>query len=406
MNCQQLTEIRRQRGIEIAKRGGIENRGATWIVPSEENKEIYYIVCLDGENSRCNCDFFLKNNELCKHIFAVQFFSGMMTDPEWAKKVNRKTYPQNWQAYDESQVTEKFTFMGLLQSLVNDIDDAPYKFGRPKLTLKSMIFASALKVYTQFSLRRFMSDLQIAKDYKYVDYVPSFPSVGKTMRSKELTPILEGLIEKSALPLRGIEQYFAVDSTGMRSTKFTEYFNSKYSIGKAHKWVKLHVCIGVKTNIVTSAIIDEECSGDSPNFVPLVERTHNNGFDMKEVSADKAYLSRKNLECVEKMGGMPFIPFKSNDTPKPNYILDRPENLTWSKLYHYFMLNNEAFLEHYHKRSNVESTFSMMKRKFNDCLKSKSRVAQINEALLKILCHNIVVLIHEMNELGIKPNFF
>ena len=54
------------------------------------------------------------------------------------------------------------------------------------------------------------------------------------------------------------------------------------------------------------------------------------------------------------------------------------------------------FLERYHKRSNVETTFSMIKRKFGDSLRSKSDVAMTNEVLAKVLCHNLAVLIHEM----------
>jgi hypothetical protein len=64
------------------------------------------------------------------------------------------------------------------------------------------------------------------------------------------------------------------------------------------------------------------------------------------------------------------------------------------------------FLQHYHKRSNVESTFSMMKRKFGDGLRSKTDTAMVNESLCKILCHNLVVLIHEMCEPGIDPVFW
>ena len=73
-------------------------------------------------------------------------------------------------------------------------------------------------------------------------------------------------------------------------------------------------------------------------------------------------------------------------------------------MFHYFMYRKESFLEHYHQRSNVESTFSMMKRKFGDGLRSKTDVAMVNETLCKV-CHNIVVLIHEMYELGIDPVF-
>ena len=79
---------------------------------------------------------------------------------------------------------------------------------------------------------------------------------------------------------------------------------------------------------------------------------------------------------------------------------------TWAKMYHYFQFKREDFLAHYHKRSNVESTFSMMKRKFGDSLRSKTDVAMVNETLCKVLCHNLVVLIHEMYELGIDPVFW
>lgn len=48
----------------------------------------------------------------------------------------------------------------------------------------------------------------------------------------------------------------------------------------------------------------------------------------------------------------------------------------------------------------------MMKRKFGDSLRSKTDVAMVNESLCNILCHNLVVLIHEMCELGIDPVFW
>ena len=62
-------------------------------------------------------------------------------------------------------------------------------------------------------------------------------------------------------------------------------------------------------------------------------------------------------------------------------------------------------MEHYHKRSNVESTFSMIKAKFGHNLRSKSRTAQINEVLCKVLCHNICCVIQSMHELGIEADF-
>lgn len=70
------------------------------------------------------------------------------------------------------------------------------------------------------------------------------------------------------------------------------------------------------------------------------------------------------------------------------------------------MYRRDEFLAQYHKRSNVESTFSMIKRKFGDFQRSKTDTAMVNETLCKVLAHNLVVLIHEIHELGVDPVFW
>lgn len=74
-------------------------------------------------------------------------------------------------------------------------------------------------------------------------------------------------------------------------------------------------------------------------------------------------------------------------------------------MFQYFRDHWEEFLSHYHLRSNVESVFSMMKRKQGLHLRSKNEIAQINEVLCKALVHNVCVLIQEMFESGIKVDF-
>jgi len=69
------------------------------------------------------------------------------------------------------------------------------------------------------------------------------------------------------------------------------------------------------------------------------------------------------------------------------------------------MYNSEDFLAHYHKRSNVETAFSMIKAKFGDAVRSKSDIGQLNEVLCKVLCHNLCVLVQAIHELGIQPTF-
>ena len=157
---------------------------------------------------------------------------------------------------------------------------------------------------------------------------------------------------------------------------------------------------GVKTNIVTAVEIKGRDASDATMFPPLLNTTKQH-FALSEVSADKGYLSYKNARRVTEAGAVPFIAFKNNSGPGDN----RKGSQAWQDMWHYFSLKREEFAAHYHKRSNVESTFSMMKRKFGDSLRSRTDVAMVNEALAKILCHNLVVLIHEIHELGIDPIF-
>src|SRR4029079_13202646 len=138
-------------------------------------------------------------------------------------------------------------------------------------------------------------------------------------------------------------------------------------------------------------------------------------FVMQEVSADKAYLSAANLQTVDDHQAMPYISFKvtrgsewgkgKNTTDGKRNNWKRKSEL-WKQMYHYFCFNQKWFLQQYHKRSNVETTFSMIKAKFGDSLRSKTETAQVNEALCKVLAHNICCLIQSMYELNIKPEFW
>ena len=86
-------------------------------------------------------------------------------------------------------------------------------------------------------------------------------------------------------------------------------------------------------------------------------------------------------------------------------VLTSSNNDLWSKMFFYYNFKREEFLAHYHKRSNVETVFQMIKSKFGERLRSKTETAQTNEALCKVLCHNLCVVIQSMYELNITPEF-
>ena len=70
-------------------------------------------------------------------------------------------------------------------------------------------------------------------------------------------------------------------------------------------------------------------------------------------------------------------------------------------MFYDYNYHRAEFMAHYHKRSNVETTFQMIKSKFGEKLRSKHETAQINEALTKVLCYNLCVVIQSMYELDI-----
>ena len=309
----------------------------------------------------------------------------------------RRTYPQDWPAYNAAQTSEKDTFQVLLADLCAGISQPEYSFGRPRLPIADMVFTGATKVYSGFSARRFDCDVRDAQRKGFIDVAPSFNSVNRYIANPDLTPLITELIERSAAPLSVIESQFAVDSSGFSTCRFDRWFDEKWGRAKSQRqWLKAHIVCGTQTNIITSVKITPSNIHDSPVLPELLDSTAER-FNMADVSADKAYLSDANLSHIESHGAAPYIPFKSNTTGKGSPM--------WKRLYAYFTLNEESFNTHYHRRSNVETCFSMIKGKFGDSVRSKSDTGQINEILLKILCHNICVLIQEMHSLGITPSF-
>jgi transposase len=319
---------------------------------------------------------------------------------ETAPKV-RKTYPQQWHEYNLAQTNEKARLQELLFELCEGIDDPPQAMGRPRAPLSDVVLASCLKVYECMSGRRNQSDMREALQRGYLRKPVHYNTISKYLEREELTPVLKQLIAESSLPLRAVESCFAADSSGFATGQFSRWFDAKYGEEKQkHDWVKVHVMCGVKTNVITAVEVSERHPHDTLFFPSLLDATARAGFQMKEVSADKGYDSFNNRRLTLVKGAVPYIPhrdFNYNEAEKPEL---------WKRMYHFYKFNEAEFKAHYHKRSNVETVFSMIKAKFGERLRSKTHAAQVNEVLCKVLCHNLCCVIQSIYELGIEPTFW
>jgi len=391
-------DARREQGAEIASFARITKKGGVWLVPSRTKAGRKYTVCPDKNDPHCTCPDHETNGGKCKHVWAVEFYRTHVKNVpprEPVAPTPKKTYPQNWSAYDAAQTQEKDMFLTLLRDLCDGIEDPREQVtGRPRLPIGDAVFAACFKVFSTVSGRRFMCDLRAAQEKRFISRVPHFNTISNTLEDPEVTEVLRSLITESSLPLKSVECDFAVDSSGFTSSRFIRWFDHKYgAVREQHTWVKVHLMCGVKTNIVTAVEIRDKDASDTKLMPDLVDATAKN-FNLREVSGDKGYGSLNNYDAVSRHGATPYIAFKSIHTGKGGGL--------WKKMFHLFQFNRDEFLSHYHKRSNVETTFSMIKAKFRDHVRSKTDAAMVNEVLCKIICHNICCLIQEAHELGIS----
>ncbi len=312
--------------------------------------------------------------------------------------------PFNWKAYNKSQTHEKHLFIKLLHELSRMVEmKHSYVNKGGMMPTPHIIFCIGMKVYLRMSGRRLISDLEMLRDRGYISSVPHFNTILNYFHAPSITKHLHYLISLSALPVAQLEEEFnsayAIDATGVSMKQYKERWSTvrqKYYRHKDYK--KVHCISGTKSNIIAGCIVTDGNKADSPYFKKLLKDATEN-FNIKEISADAAYLSREHLQLADDLNISPYILFKRNSV---GHSKGFP---MWGKSYNLFKKHHKKFLKAYHRRSNVESSFMMWKSRFDGFTSFRNHTAQVNEILCKVLAHNITVLIQEMFLSDIEIDF-
>jgi len=249
-----------------------------------------------------------------------------------------------------------------------------------------------------------MSDLKTSQGAGYISKAPHFNTLKDFFNCPATYDLLSKLLTISAMPLRKLEDKYSLDSSGFGSYSQERWNKVKWGKTKSARksyrnYLKGHILIGTRTNVICNCEITPGNFADVAQAPSLLIKAGAN-FNMKEVTADKAYGSKLVYRIIQSLNAMPYIPFKSS-TKEPTK--NSPE--IWNKMFLYFRDNQEEWKKHYHVRSNVETTFSMVKLRLGEHLKSKNYVAQRNELMMKFICHNICCLIQEIYEHKVDVNF-
>ncbi len=314
--------------------------------------------------------------------------------------IEPKKYTQDWKVYYQACRTEKLMFLRIIKDAIDYlIMENKYGYGRPAAFFSDIIKSICIKSYHNLSTWRLESELKLCKSMGIIDNVYKKSCISKYMNSKDVTEVLHELYKIIAEPLIPIETQYAADATGISNAyKAKKWIDVRLDRQEHKQYNKLHIISGTLTNIIVSAKVTEGIRHESPVFKDLMVGIKR--FKVKEISADSGYLSRKNCELIQDNGAVPYI------LPKKNVkAYSKGTGTAWHTMINLWKKHQMLFASHYHRRSNVESTFGALKRKYGDFCRCKLPVTQENEILARIICHNSAVLSEAMLSNDLEPKF-
>ena len=217
--------------------------------------------------------------------------------------------------------------------------------------------------------------------------LPHYNTVFNYLENPELTPDPEAPDRREHQAAQGRRGRLRRGLIRLHVVRFVRWFDHKYGVAEQeHDWVKVSLMTGVKTNVVTAVEVDERYAGDCPSSPPLVKATAEN-FTLREVSADTPISATRTWtpvaaarrDAVHRVQG-------EHDGGRAAGV--------FAKMFHFYSLNRDDFL----------SPLSQAEQRRIDVLDDQGEVrgprsaprptsAMVNEALGKILCHNICCLI-------------
>ena len=319
-------------------------------------------------------------------------------------KKKKKRYPRDEALYNLAQEYEVFFFLDYLpeaahaaagnKSLWNGSGRLPEK-------LYDILVCLAIQHYVGFSDRRSIGMIKLLTQARKINVkVPSFKTLNNYRNNEQIKPYLDKLIEVLSKPLSEVETEFSTDASGERTSTSSSWYNirtGKKARKKDH--VTTHVSSTKKFNMPVAVEVSVARGNDNVYFRQHVRKVCKN-FNIEEWSGDGMYASRENCNALEDINAVPYFKIKKSFTPKPK------GSPLWKQMVLKSRENPDDYGEHYHKRSNSESTFSAKKRKFGDSLRCKHDTAKENESMLKWVCYGFTALARAATTLDIEPNFY
>jgi transposase len=272
-----------------------------------------------------------------------------------------------------------------LMSLCNMVPDIRSPRGRPvEFPLPTLFVLLGLKLDSGLGYRDFVAYVTFNPsllDMVGVSRVPHFSLLQKavTRLDTQLLHSMYELLARKRPPPRRI----AVDSTGFSHSTGGEWMSLRFKKTLKRRFHALHNAVDTDTLMVNASRVCARPGGDVKHMTALVRRVPPS--ELEVVYGDKAYISRKNVQCIHDLGAYAAI------EPKKRLKAQSRGYRGYKELIREYRRDPEAWKKkhNYGKRCLVETVFGMMKVRFGGGLRSRGHRQQRRELLFKVVLHNI-----------------
>ena len=242
------------------------------------------------------------------------------------------------------------------------------------------LFLLVYKQFRKFTYEELLTDLASNKElrqYLAINKIMNYTTLIKFAKKLPLK-ILEKLVLafKKLIPK---PKKVAIDATGISLDNASPHYCKR--IGKAYKkrpFMKTTLVVDIENYIVLFCKMRKGHRHDTKDAKPLVKKMALH-YKPEQFYADRGYDDNKHFELVfEKLGAYPFILQKNRDIPKSR------------KHGEYRKKTCDTFdYGEYLQRNKIETTNSMIKKRFGNNVKSKLNKTQKFEVWCKIIAYNI-----------------
>jgi len=266
----------------------------------------------------------------------------------------------------------------------------------PKIFTQHQLFAClVLKSFLNRDYRGIVALLTDCPDLCKViglTAVPHFTTLQKASKRLLRSGMANLLLESTVKGTRKQKKIdlAAVDSTGLETRHTSRYFvrrkSSKqpetYENTTYRRWPKLAVVCDCHTHMVLSVMTTRGPSVDVNQFEKIIRPTADR-YAIKTLLADAGYDSEANHRLArDDFNIQTIIP------PKAGRPTTKPFRGKYRRL-----MQTGFDKKRYGQRWQVETVMSMIKRNQGECLHARTYWARNREMMLKVLTHNIAILL-------------